>query len=99
MDKRVTLSVRGVLVAGLVALGLVAAYVAGNAGPSPAQAQTSDGTSTITVTGVGHVSVVPDQLAFDLTVSVLRDDLTQALDDANSAMASVVDTLEAAGVA
>jgi hypothetical protein len=99
MDKRVTLSVRGVVLAGLVALGLVVAYVAGNAGPSPAQAETSDGTSTITVTGVGHVSVVPDQLAFDLTVTVLRDDLTQALDDANSAMASVVDTLKAAGVA
>jgi len=99
MDRKVTLSVRGLLVAGLVALGLVAAYLVGNAGPSPAQAETSDGTSTITVSGVGHVSVVPDQLAFDLSVSVLRDDLTQALDDANSAMASVVGTLKAAGVA
>lgn len=99
MDKNVTLSVRWLLVAGLVALALVAAYLVGNAGPSPAQAETTDGTKTVTVTGVGHVSVVPDQLAFDLSVSVLRPDLTQALNDANSAMQSVVDTLKAAGVA
>jgi uncharacterized protein YggE len=50
------------------------------------------------VVGTGHVSVVPDQLAFDLSVSVLRDNLTQALDDANAAMAAVVDTLKGAGV-
>jgi uncharacterized protein YggE len=99
MDRNVTLSVRGLLVAGLVALAVLAAYLVGNAGPSPAQAETAEGTSTITVTGVGHVSVVPDQLAFDLSVSVLRPDLTQALDDANRAVQSVVDTLKAAGVA
>jgi uncharacterized protein YggE len=99
MDRKVTLSVRGLLVTGLVGLGLVAAYLVGNAGPSPASAETSDATRTITVSGVGHVSVVPDQLAFDLSVSVLRPDLTQALDDANTAMQSVVDTLKAAGVA
>ena len=99
MDRQVTLSVRGLVVAGLVALGLVVAYLAGNAGGSPAQAAQSDATRTITVTGVGHVSVVPDQLAFDLSVSVLRDDLDQALGDANAAIQSVVDTLEGAGVA
>src|SRR4051812_49458646 len=99
MDKNVTLSIRWLFVAGLVALALVAAYLAGDSGGSPAHAETSDGTRTITVTGVGHVSVVPDQLAFDLSVSVLRPDLDQALDDANSAMQSVVDSLKAAGVA
>jgi uncharacterized protein YggE len=99
MDKNVTLGVRWLLVAGVGALALVAAYLAGNAGGSPARAETSGSTRTITVTGVGQVSVVPDQLAFDLSVSVLRPGLTQALDDANSAMQSVVDTLKAAGVA
>ena len=99
MDRNVTLSVRGLLVAGLVATGLVAAYLVGNAGPSPAHAETISSTSTITVTGVGHVSVVPDQLAFYLSVSVLRPELTESLDDANSAMASVVATLKAGGVA
>ena len=85
--------------AGLVALAVVAAYLVGRAGPAPASAETSDGTSTVTVTGVGHVAVVPDQLAFDLSVSVLRDDLDQALDDSNTAMQSVVDTLKCLGVA
>src|SRR3954468_8061539 len=99
MDKKVTLSARGLLLTGLVALAVVAAYLVGNSGPSPASAATSDTTRTITVTGTGHVSVVPDQLGFDLSVSVLRPDITQALDDANSAMQSVVDTLKGAGVA
>ena len=99
MDRNVTLSVRSLLVAGLVALAVVAAYLVGRAGPAPASAETADGTSTVTVTGVGHVAVVPDQLAFDLSVTVLRDDLDQALDDGNTAMQSVVDTLKASGVA
>ena len=99
MGRNVTLSVRSLLVAGLVALAVVAAYLVGRAGPAPAIAETSDATSTVTVTGLGHVAVVPDQLAFDLSVSVVREDLDRALDDGNTAMRSVVDTLEAAGVA
>jgi uncharacterized protein len=99
MNRQVTFSVRSLLLAGLVALAVVAAYLVGRAGPAPASAETSDGTSTVTVTGVGHVAVVPDQLAFDLSVSVLRDDLDQALDDGNTAMQSVVDNLKASGVA
>ena len=63
---------------GLVALAVVAAYLVGRAGPAPASAGTEDGASagTVTVTGVGHVAVVPDQLAFDLSVSVVREDST-----------------------
>jgi hypothetical protein len=99
MNRSVTLSVRSLLLAGLVALALVAAYLLGNAGPAPAHAAASDTPRSITVTGTGHVSVVPDQIAFDLSESVLRPDLTQALDDANTAMQAVVDTLVAAGVA
>ena len=103
MDRNVTLSVRTVLVVGLVALAIVAAYLVGRAGPTPASAepddQTPDSANTVTVTGVGHVAVVPDQLAFDLSVSVLRDDLDQALDDGNTAMKAVVDTLKSSGVA
>jgi uncharacterized protein YggE len=98
MNRSITLKVRWLVLAGAVALALVAAYLLGNARPSPAQAATPDGTRTITVTGTGHVSVVPDQIAFDLSESVLRPELTQALDDANSAMQAVVDTLVSAGV-
>jgi uncharacterized protein YggE len=99
MDKNVTVSARSLLMAGLVALALVAAYLIGSAGPEPAHAETSGATRTITVTGVGHVAVVPDQLGFQLSVSVLREDLDQAMDDGNTAMQSVIDGLEAAGVA
>ncbi len=101
MDRNVTLSVRSLLLVGLVALAVVAAYLVGRAGPAPASAQPDDQTTaaTVTVTGLGHIGVVPDQLAFDLSVSVLRDDLDQALDDGNTAMQSVVDTLKASGVA
>ena len=99
MDRNVTLSVRSLLVAGLVALAVVAAYLVGRAGPAPARADASDTPSTVTVTGLGRVSVVPDQLAFDLSVSVLRPELDQALDEANTAMQSVIDTLKESGVA
>ena len=98
MDRNLTLSVRWTVAAALAALALVAAYLLGSAGPSPAQAETADSTNTITVTGTGHVSLVPDQLVFDLSVSVLRPDLTQALADADSAIQSVVDTVEGSGV-
>lgn len=101
MDKNVTLSVRGLLVAGMVALALVAAYLVGHSGGSPARAsdETPAGTRTVTVQGVGHVSVVPDQLAFDVGVGTTRDDLNTALTDSNTAMQQVIDTLIAAGVA
>ncbi len=99
MHKQVTVSVRSLLAVGLVALAVVAAYLVGRAGPAPASAETADGTSTVAVTAVGHVMVVPDQLAFDLSVSVLRKDLDQALDDGNTSMQSVIDTIKASGVA
>ncbi len=99
MDRPVTLSVRSLLLVGLVALAVAAAYLVGRAGPAPASAAATDTSRTVTVTGVGHVAVVPDQLAFDLSVSVVRDDLSQALDDADASVRSVVDTLVRAGVA
>ncbi len=98
MDRNVTLSVRWLLVAGLVALALVAAYLVGDARGAPAHAEDSSATRTVSVTGVGHVSVVPDQLGFDVSVQVTRDDLNTALNDGNAAMQAVVDTLKAAGV-
>jgi uncharacterized protein len=99
MERSVRFSVRSLLLVGLVALAVVAAYLVGRAGPAPASAATSDETRTVTVTGLGHVSVVPDQLAFELSVSVLRDDLDQALDDGAAAMQAVVDQLKTSGVA
>jgi uncharacterized protein len=101
MDRNVTLSVRSLMAVGLVALAVVAAYLFGRAGPAPASAGTEDSATagTVTVAGVGHVAVVPDQLAFDLSVSVVREELDRAIDDGNTSMKAVIDTLKASGVA
>ena len=100
MDRNVTLSVRGLVVAGMVSLALVAAYLVGHSGGSPAGAseEPDAGSRTVTVQGVGHVAVVPDQLAFDVGVGITRDDLNTALNDSNVAMQQVIDSLVAAGV-
>src|SRR3954447_25052349 len=104
MDRQMTVSIRGALMTGLttglVALALLGAYLVGHSGGTPARAsdETTPAQRTVTVQGFGHVSVVPDQLGFDLSVEVTRDDLNTALDDGNAAMQQVVDTLKAAGV-
>lgn len=102
MDKQVTVSVKGLLVSGLVLLGLVVAYLLGNAGSSPAEAaaepETTPPARTLTTSGYGEATVVPDQVTFDLSVRLLRPSLEEALDAANAEMAGVIAALEKAGV-
>lgn len=100
MDKQVTISVKGLLVSGLVLLGLVVAYLLGNAGSSPAQAAAEPGETparTLAMSGYGETRVVPDQVTFDLTVRLLRPTLEEALDAANAEMGKVLGALEDAG--
>jgi uncharacterized protein YggE len=102
MDKQLTMSVKGLLVSGLVLLGLVVAYLLGNAGTTPADAA-EDGSETppartLTMSGFGEATAVPDQVTFDLSVRLLRPTLEEALDAANEEMAKVLKALEAAGV-
>ena len=98
MDRQVTVSVKALVVAAAAALAIVAAYLVGQAGGGAAEAAEGDVTRTVTVQGVGHVSVLPDQLAFDLGVGLTREDLNTALEDSNSAMQAVIEALVAAGV-
>jgi len=99
MDKQVTVSARALVTAAVVAVALVAAYLVGHVGGGEAQAADGDpATRTVTVQGVGHVAVVPDQLAFTIGVDVTRPELDTALDEANASMQQVVDTLVAQGV-
>ena len=99
MDRQVTTGVRALVTVGLVAVALVAAYLVGQAGGGEARAaDDGSGARTVTVQGVGHVSVVPDQLALALGVSATRSDLDAALDATSTAMQDVVDTLVAQGV-
>ena len=105
MNGNVTVSVRSILVAALVALALVVAYLlgGGSGGGTPAQAapeQAEPGTPRqLTMTGTGAGTAVPDQLSFDLGVTLTRPDLDEALDAASTTMARVLGVLEDAGVA
>jgi uncharacterized protein YggE len=108
MSGNVTVSVRGVLVGALVAMGLVVAYLlgSGGGGGTPAQAadgaggtggasSTNDGTRprVLTMTGTGEATAVPDELSFGLGVTVTRTDLGDALDAASATMKRVLATL------
>jgi uncharacterized protein YggE len=101
----VTVSVRAMVLAAVAALAVVAAYVVGGAAqgtasPAPAAADTStDQARTIQVVGKGTATVVPDQLAFTVTVTARRDALDDALAAANATMGRVLGVLGKQGVA
>ncbi len=103
MNRSVTLSARGVLVALVAALALLVAYLLGNSGSS-AQAAPQTATSvaerprTLVTTGTGRTVGVPDELTFSLSVGVERPDLNTALADANATMKRVLDSLDRLGV-
>jgi uncharacterized protein len=109
MDRHVTFSLKGVLVALVVALGLLVAYLVGSAeGTSTAHAST-DGRATdpagisarprtLTMSGTGRTVGVPDELAFSVSVGLTRSTLPTALADANATMDRVLTRLDALGV-
>jgi uncharacterized protein YggE len=105
VDKNVTVSVKGLLVAGLVLLALAVAYLLGGNGGSPAAqaAAPEEGAvaaaRTVTMTGSGEATAVPDQVVFDVSVRMMRPELEDALDESNRTMEKVLDALEAQGVA
>jgi uncharacterized protein YggE len=103
MDKNVTVSVKGLLVALLAILALAVAYLLGDAGGgATAEAAPDvppvDERRSLTMTGIGEAGVVPDQVAFDISVRVTREDLTAALDAANAELSGVLKALEKHGV-
>jgi uncharacterized protein len=87
-----------------VIVGAVAGLVAGLlVGPTLAQSP-EPGTNppaehTITVTGTGTIKVSPDLADVQLGVSVTRDTVKAARDDAAAAMTKVIDALHALGIA
>ena len=108
MNSNVTLSVRSLLVTGLVLLALVVAYLLGSSGggstaeaaPSDDDASASDTTTPreLTMTGTGDASAVPDQLSFSLEVHLSRPELDDALAAASRSMSRVLSSLEEHGV-
>jgi uncharacterized protein YggE len=102
MNKQLTVSVKGLLVSGLVLLGLVVAYLLGNADPTTAEAAEEGAANrparTLTMSGLGEATAVPDQVTFDLSVRLLRPTLEEALDASSEEMAKVLRALRGAGV-
>lgn len=109
MNTTVTLSVKGLLTAGLVLLALVTAYLLGGAGGGtvvpaqagtepPAEAGSAAGERTLRMVGTGEVTVVPDELSFTLTVTDKEPALDQALADSSRTMDRVLTRLRDFGV-
>lgn len=100
MASTITVPTRSVAVAVGGVLAVVAGYVAG-AGTSGAVANPApdpSAPSTISVSGTGEVTAVPDQLTFRLTVTSKADDVTEALDRGNATMRRTLAALQAEGV-
>ena len=109
MERTVTVSVRGLLVAAVALLALLAAYLLGGAGgtaparagaatataqPSPAE----DDVRALRMVGAGEATVVPDQLTFSLSVTSKRLELDDALASSSATMRRVLGVLEGLGV-
>jgi uncharacterized protein YggE len=105
MDRSVTISAKGMLVAAVVALALVVAYLLGAGGGSAQASPTTTGGSdtgteprTLVTTGTGKTVGVPDELTFSLSVGLVRSDLRTALADANATTDRVLTRLDQLGV-
>lgn len=101
----VTVSVRAMVLAAVAALAVLVAYLLGGAAQgtaSPAFAAAEETAAsdarTIQVVGKGTATVVPDQLAFTVTVTAKRDALDDALAAANTTMTRVLGVLGKQGV-
>lgn len=107
-NPTVTIGVRGLLVAALALLGLVTAYLLGDAGGAavpaqaagqpPAAAADADRPRTLTMAGTGEATAVPDELAFALEVAATRSDLETALDDTSRITDRVLRSMTRFGV-
>ena len=99
MDRKLTVDVKSILIAGLVLLGLVVAYLIGSAGDGPgtraaAAEEVGAPDRTVVMAGTGKASVVPDQLSFSVSVNVTRPDVSDAMSESNRIMAKVLASLK-----
>ncbi len=108
MDRTMTVSIKGLLVTGVVLLALLVAYLLGGAGgaaPSPAQAAPAaserparEDVRTLRMVGTGEATVVPDQLGFTLSVTAKQPALDDALGRSSATMRRVLAALDDQGV-
>jgi uncharacterized protein len=91
----------------VVLLALLSAYLVGNAGggagtataAAPAAAPGDSHRRTLTMAGTGEGTTVPDQLSFDLAVTLMRPDLETALSASSGVMDGELSALEKLGIA
>lgn len=104
MDRTLTMDVKSILIAGVVLLGLLTAYLLGAAdddGPGAAAVaaeETGDDPRRVVMAGRGTVTAVPDELSFSVSVHATEPDVSTAMDDANATMAKVLAALRPYGV-
>jgi uncharacterized protein len=103
MRGNVTVSVRSILLAGLVGLALVAAYLVGARGdvvtaPASAAPEQQAGQRLMKMVGTGEASAVPDQISFTLSASARRLDLDDAMTASSATMRRVLTELADHGV-
>ncbi len=86
MRGDVTVSARSILLAGMVGLALVTAYLLGGQGDATASASTAPGEQQaradrrmVSMVGTGEATAVPDQISFTLSATARRLDLDDAL--------------------
>lgn len=87
--------------ASLGAVALVATTLFAGSHPASAQDATpaaGSSISTVSVSGVGTVTVTPDTASVQLGVTVTEDTLTAAQASASTQMAAIIDSLKAAGI-
>jgi len=106
MRGDVTVSVKSILLAGLVGLALVTAYLLGSQGDAvsvPANAATGESGAMadrrmVSMVGTGEASAVPDQISFTLSATARRLDLDDALDASSATTRRVLSELGKHGV-
>jgi len=103
MNRSLTISAKGALLALVVVLAVAVAYLLGNEGNSAQAASTQDAASgarpgTMVTTGTGKTFGVPDELAFTVSVGLVRPTLDEAMSAADDRMSAVLATLDRLGV-
>lgn len=106
MRGYVTVSVRSVLLAALVGLALVTAYLLGGqadrvVAPATAASGVPGGQADrrlVSMVGTGEASTVPDQISFTLTATARRPDLDDAMTASSGTMRRVLAELADHGV-
>src|SRR3954452_13125732 len=86
MGGSVTIRVRSIILVLVVALVALAAYLVGSSHNDSAVAAATPGGAvarTVTMTGKGVLTAVPDELTFHLAVVRTEDDVSTALDSSS----------------